>query len=248
MLLCSDPFILTLSCTSCFLNVSRPAKNRWLTPFTPGDEFAFLIQFHSGVSHLCPAIRLLWTAALIASSWKSLNSSERLWWRYCGSFSFSSPHDVITPHPAPLMSRCQIENTETVNLRGSEGIIQQQLSRYCCHRDQRYVQRFLSPCNDASSRACFWTPVTTAGRSQSQHLTWWPHSCLCVAWREGWSVCFRLTSNLPMEAVVWLVCITSVRAHICWILDDTVWGSGRPWRQTGGRMSSRGRAEGQTTS
>ena len=152
------------------------------------------------------------------------------------------------PHPAPLMSRCQIENTETVNLRGSEWIIQQQLSRYCCHRDQRYVQRFLSPCNDASSRACFWTPVTTAGRSQSQHLTWWPHSCLCVAWREGWSVCFRLTSNLPMEAVVWLVCITSVRAHICWILDDTVWGSGRPWRQTGGRMSSRGRAEGQTTS
>lgn len=44
----------------------------------------------------------------------------------------------------------------------------------------------------------------------------------------GAALCVRLTSNRPMEAVVWLVCITSVSAHICWRLDDTVCGSGRP--------------------
>lgn len=39
----------------------------------------------------------------------------------------------------------------------------------------------------------------------------------------------RLTSNRPTEAVVCWVCITSVRAHICWMLEETVGGSGRSW-------------------
>lgn len=135
-------------------------------------------------------------------------------------------------HPPPLKSRCQIENKEKVNLRGSEWITQQQLSRYCCHRDERYGQRFFSPCKDASSDVLSTWPDDHTAASESTEEK-----------GECQAACVRLTSNRPMEAVVWLVCITSVRAHICWILEDTVWGSGRPWRQTGGRMSSRGGAE-----
>lgn len=41
-----------------------------------------------------------------------------------------------------------------------------------------------------------------------------------------------LTSNRPMEAEVWLDCISSVRAHICWMLDETACGSGRPWNKS----------------
>lgn len=47
----------------------------------------------------------------------------------------------------------------------------------------------------------------------------------------------RLTSNRPTEALVCWVCITSVRAHICCRLEETVLASGRSWDQTKTKMA-----------